>query len=236
MIIDYLILVKLILAHFLVDFCFQSNTCVQQKRKGVQKYHIIHVLGHAVLAYCLVGCWKAWYIIPPVVGISHFFIDWWKSKKKESFFYFIIDQALHLIMILFLWLFISGQTGMMCEVFYKLLVNQSFWACLLGFVIVLKPTSVLLNIVTRKWEDERGINGLENAGQWIGYLERILILVFMLLSVYEAVGFLLAAKSIYRFGELKEASDIKKTEYIMIGTFLSFTIAIVVGLVIKAIV
>lgn len=55
----------------------------------------------------------------------------------------------------------------------------------------------------------------------------------MCIGVYEAIGFILAAKSIFRFGELKEAADIKKTEYIMIGTLLSFTIAIIDGLVIQ---
>lgn len=43
------------------------------------------------------------------------------------------------------------------------------------------------------------------------------------------IAVLLAAKSVFRFGELSKARDIKITEYVLIGTFASFTIAILVG-------
>jgi len=39
----------------------------------------------------------------------------------------------------------------------------------------------------------------------------------------------LAAKSIFRFGDLKEAKDRKLTEYVLVGTLLSFGIALLVG-------
>lgn len=61
------------------------------------------------------------------------------------------------------------------------------------------------------------------------YLERILILTFIFTGNIEGVGFLLAAKSVFRFGELNRAKDIKTTEYVLIGTFTSFTIAIMLG-------
>lgn len=38
----------------------------------------------------------------------------------------------------------------------------------------------------------------------------------------EAVGFLLAAKSVFRFGDLRDDQDRKRTEYVLIGTLLSF--------------
>lgn len=40
---------------------------------------------------------------------------------------------------------------------------------------------------------------------------------------------LLAAKSVFRFGELSKPQDIKTTEYVLIGTLASFTVAILVG-------
>jgi hypothetical protein len=48
---------------------------------------------------------------------------------------------------------------------------------------------------------------------------------------FEAIGFLIAAKSIFRFGDLKEAKDLKMTEYVLIGTLLSFGIATVISLI-----
>ncbi len=76
-------------------------------------------------------------------------------------------------------------------------------------------------------------DSLKDAGKWIGIIERILVLTFTLAGKYEAIGFLLAAKSVFRFGDLKEAKDRKRTEYILIGTLLSFTISIMLGLIIN---
>ena len=66
---------------------------------------------------------------------------------------------------------------------------------------------------------------LEKAGRLIGNLERILTLVLVLLSQYQAIGFLIAAKAILRFKDTSTA----KTEYVLIGTLLSFGVAILVG-------
>ena len=62
-------------------------------------------------------------------------------------------------------------------------------------------------------------------------LERILLLTFIFAGYPEGIGFLLAAKSIFRFGDLQRTQELQQTEYVLIGTFLSFTIAIVIGYV-----
>jgi len=72
---------------------------------------------------------------------------------------------------------------------------------------------------------------LESAGKLIGMLERVLVFVFIYMGRWEGVGFLLAAKSVFRFGDLKDAHSMKLTEYVLIGTLLSFGIAIVTGII-----
>ena len=67
------------------------------------------------------------------------------------------------------------------------------------------------------------------AGGLIGTLERWLILVFVVLGQYEAIGFLLAAKSIIRFKD----TETSKTEYVLAGTLISVAIAVSCGLLIK---
>jgi hypothetical protein len=59
------------------------------------------------------------------------------------------------------------------------------------------------------------------------------VFCFILTGHFEAIGFLLAAKSIFRFGDLKEAKDRKLTEYVLIGTLLSFGIALLIGLLVQ---
>jgi hypothetical protein len=57
-----------------------------------------------------------------------------------------------------------------------------------------------------------------------------LILTFVLIGSFEGVGFLLAAKSVFRFGELSKAKEIRTTEYVLIGTLASFAIAVLIGI------
>ena len=75
--------------------------------------------------------------------------------------------------------------------------------------------------------------GMPFAGAWIGYIERVLILTFVITDNIEGVGFLLAAKSIFRFGDLNKTREIKITEYVLLGTLASFTIALLVAFTLK---
>jgi hypothetical protein len=59
--------------------------------------------------------------------------------------------------------------------------------------------------------------------------ERILILTFIINNQYEPIGFLIAAKALLRFKE----SDLKRTEYVLIGTLISFTLTISIGILVK---
>ena len=96
---------------------------------------------------------------------------------------------------------------------------------------MLKPSSILLGLFLKQWTPPSfNSQSLPKAGQRIGYIERILILTFVHVGSFDGVGFLLAAKSVFRFGELNKAKEIQTTEYVLIGTFASFTIAILIGI------
>ncbi len=69
-----------------------------------------------------------------------------------------------------------------------------------------------------------------NRGRVIGFLERILIYFFVLNSHWGAIGFIVAAKGITRFRELKERSF---AEYFLIGTLLSTILAGLVALLVR---
>jgi len=58
----------------------------------------------------------------------------------------------------------------------------------------------------------------------------VLILTFVLVNQYSGIGFLIAAKSILRFGDIKNPENRKEAEYILIGTMISFIVAILVGI------
>jgi hypothetical protein len=115
---------------------------------------------------------------------------------------------------------------------------------IIGYAILTYPTSAAISYFFKRWqrsfdeEEKKELDtdlkdGLKSAGKIIGILERMLIFTFIILGQYEAIGFLIAAKSIYRFTDLKSSSERKFSEYVLIGTLLSFIIAILVGIVIR---
>ena len=230
---DIVVLLKLILAHVISDFMLQPKKMVEKKSQRNIYSHIKHASVHAALAYIILFEWMLWYV-PLIILTTHFAIDYFKtycSKNLSNAVLFAADQILHLLVIIALWIIIIPHNS--AYIISGLQTEQKYiWAYITGILLLLKPSSVTISAFTEKWKIDN--TGLKEAGLWIGYLERLLIFLFIMMSWYEGIGFLLAAKSIFRFGELKN-EDLKTTEYVLIGTFASFLIATVIGLLIKSV-
>jgi hypothetical protein len=67
---------------------------------------------------------------------------------------------------------------------------------------------------------------LQNAGLYIGWLERFMVITALLLQSPATVGMILTAKSIARYPELKSQ---RFAEYYLIGTLLSISMALFGG-------
>ena len=108
---------------------------------------------------------------------------------------------------------------------------------ILGMLILSYPSAFLIRKLMWRWSQEIKLHAnesLHQAGTYIGILERLFVFVFIIKGHWEAVGFLLTAKSIFRFGDLTNAKDRKLTEYILIGTMISFGLATIAGLIITS--
>ncbi len=101
---------------------------------------------------------------------------------------------------------------------------------LLAILLCIKPANILIKLVLKKYQigETQSCENIKNAGALIGNLERILTIIFVIIGQYEAIGFIIAAKSILRFKD----TDTAKTEYVLAGTFLSFGIALLSGLMV----
>lgn len=226
------ILIRLLLAHLLADFIFQTKWIVEGKRNGLKSKHIyIHLIIVGILTYVLLGEWANWKI-PLVLMLLHGLIDITKIKLyKDNLFTFIIDQALHIISIVSIWFYYTNNS--IIDIAWRINLSTNALIICTSYLLVSLPTAILVNYITKEWNKEIDVSqneSLTNAGRWIGIIERILILTFILLQQWTPIGFLLAAKSIFRFGDLKDGNDNKRTEYILIGTLLSFTFAILTGI------
>jgi hypothetical protein len=234
------LLFRLILAHILTDFIFQSNKWVDDKRKnqGKSTYLYLHGCFTAILAYIFAGYWtNLW--IPITIGITHTIIDYLKLKfdKDGSIVGFITDQFAHFVVIIIVWMNLIG-TGNLFEKIIPMTSNLKVLAIVTGYIICTTPLSFFVGIATKKWQEElkkggTSVENLLNGGKWIGIIERLMIFTFVLLGKYEAIGFLITAKSILRF---RQDTEIKQSEYVLVGTLLSYGLAIMVGLVIRQII
>ena len=68
-----------------------------------------------------------------------------------------------------------------------------------------------------------------DAGKWIGYIERSMIFIFFIFNQAAAIAVIMAIKTAFRFNDLKDDNDSTRSEYIMIGTFLSFFITMIIA-------
>ena len=106
---------------------------------------------------------------------------------------------------------------------------------MVGLLLALKPANILILLILETCKvnvnpTKNDEHGNLHSGELIGWLERGLILVFVIMSQYEAIGFLIAAKSILRFSEASKGDE--KSEYVLTGTLLSLAIALCLGIIV----
>lgn len=100
----------------------------------------------------------------------------------------------------------------------------------LGLLIATRFAGPFIGRLMRGFAPPGEDSGLANAGRMIGYLERSVIYLMILLGEPSGIGFLIAAKSVARF-ELVSRSR-AAAEYVIIGTLASFAWAILVGFIV----
>ncbi|MEP2652948.1 MAG: DUF3307 domain-containing protein [Paraglaciecola sp.] len=249
------ILVALILVHILSDFYLQPNTWVAERNLTHHKSHAMykHVAVHGLLSFgvlALLGSsgWLLNLVYCSVIVVSHFIIDLTKSYARKTTMNFVLDQLAHMFVLVLLWAWASGKLTEFSALYQT--ISYKHLTLVVAYLIILKPTSIVMTMILAPWtkelkrieevekaaQQDTNNSSLESAGMIIGYLERLLILTFIVLNQFSAIGFLLATKSVFRFGDLTNAQGKKLTEYVMLGTLTSFAITIFVGLIASAIV
>lgn len=106
---------------------------------------------------------------------------------------------------------------------------------MVGLLLALKPANILILLILETCKvninpTKNDEHGNFHSGELIGWLERGLILVFVIMSQYEAIGFLIAAKSILRFSEASKGDE--KSEYVLTGSLLSLANALCLGILV----
>lgn len=224
--------IQLLIAHIIGDFVIQTDKAVADKQQyKLRSRHLyLHVLMHGLLSLALMWTLQYWRGVVCIV-LTHLIIDIWKLYAQNDHnrrTVFMVDQVMHILVIMGVAEFYTPWI----QAVYGGIDSDQIMVLVLALLLVTIVGSHFIKVIISRWEPENEDNdqdSLTNAGSYIGILERLFVFGFIVSGNMQGIGFLLAAKSVFRFGDLKDAVDRKLTEYILIGTLLSFGLAILIG-------
>jgi hypothetical protein len=239
----------LYLAHLLTDFVLQSDRMVTSKKRGAALAYLehgaIHFFSAALfLGFAIPGLATRLDFYASILGLTlvHLGIDWLKLRLVRSEIVedgaatFLGDQAVHaLTIVLTAWLITRPPFGtLLAKVHWAqsaiekpLLVSVIYVGVIFGGGYVIR---FLTKPLTKQDMSILGetTNEMQNAGLYIGWLERFVVLTALVLQSPTTVGLILTAKSIARYPEMK---SVRFAEYFLIGTLLSMSLGIIGGLI-----
>jgi hypothetical protein len=227
-----ILIIQLLIAHVIGDFVLQPNTWVTDKneKKHKSKFLYLHGLVHLIALIILLKFnWSYWPYISFIV-ISHMIIDLIKLNlvdKVNNRILFVFDQVVHMVII---------SIVVSLKYTYKINIDKIYskesLLLILALLSVTFVSSIIMKMIMSKWklEEDNSDDSLQSAGMYIGVLERLFVFGFIILNQWSAIGLLIAAKSVFRFGDLSRAKDRKLTEYMLIGSLVSFGLSILIGL------
>jgi Protein of unknown function (DUF3307) len=245
----YNLFLALYLAHLLTDFVFQTDRGVSKKHRGEWRAYLTHGTVHYISVLAIVAMADPhrfltlyFQVIAFSLSVVHLVVDRAKFSLTKSRLLpdnalaFVLDQIVHLATVI----------GAVLLLAHPSLQTSQFWLMRIGMLqekillLLVIYISVIFGgghfiraLLAPLWRNGSGQEAREyeeliNAGLYIGWLERFLVLTALFFQSPATIGFILAAKSIARYPELK---SVRFAEYFLIGTLLSVTIAIIGALV-----
>ncbi len=233
---DINLLLKLLIIHSAVSLIFGSTNLTKEVREKKIRSRWLYISGaiYALSLYMVSSSWTDLWILP-LGFIVHLLAYLFMIPKRRNLLYFFASQILLTIFLVVIWLSLTGNNLSLILNLIKTLWNsKSVLLTTLGFIVLVWPSGYIIGLATEPLRKQiKEAKGLEKAGLWIGILERTLIYIFVLSDNVMAIAFLITAKTIFRFGEIKDHSRRKEAEYILIGTLFSFFFALLVAYLIK---
>jgi uncharacterized integral membrane protein len=236
---DLSLFLRILIGHIIGDFVLQSRSMVREKEslgwKSPRLY--LHAGLYTSAVFLITAVWADFFWMLPLLFGSHLLIDRWKATRKKQGISFALDQGGHFLILLFIFILLSDPAGSeFAGLFRRIWESPLIMGIGFGYLVILWPVGCLMNYLLTSFRDQLDADssrGLAPAGFWIGCLERVFLLSFVLLNYPAGVVLLLGLKSLFRFGEIKDPNNRKEAEYIFIGTLLSFGFALVVGVSIR---
>jgi hypothetical protein len=252
----YQVFLALLFAHVLGDFPLQTGHMVSGKVAFRAASYLRHSLVHlfvsaaALVLFTPLVLWQAPALASLALLIAgHLALDLGKSAiirsrpRLDGALLYAADQLLHVVFVAVAAV-VAVQTaptgGELIGVWtrasdtvlvYLVVVAATVFPA--GYLIryLLQPLSRQL-AASRDGQAQQfdSLEGLSNAGLYLGWLERGLLVIAFAMGSFTAVGLIIGAKSVARFPEFKSRAF---AEYFLIGTLISVAIAALGGWVLR---
>ncbi|MFA9463902.1 MAG: DUF3307 domain-containing protein [Velocimicrobium sp.] len=245
---EYFIL--LLLGHILGDFYIQTRKMAEKKEKSIT-WVMIHCLcygvGMMLIGFPIMSCNIAFMVV--LASILHLIIDVFKygyflkiTKKGKMTQViernlFFIDQLFHMVCLIAIayWGVRShsriSEWKIIEDFFYVVGISElSTVSWILALFVIHKPANIMIQKLLMIYKPDSSKEDKKNdtnAGRFIGTLERIIMLLFLSIGQYSAIGLVLTAKSIARYDRISKEKDF--AEYYLLGTLISTVVVIVVS-------
>jgi len=239
----------LYLAHLLTDFVLQPDQMVTRKKRGVALAYVEHGAIHFFAASLFLG-----FAIPGlavkigfygfILGLTvvHLAIDWLKlrlvssSTLEDGAATFLGDQAIHaLTVFLTAWLIARPPfLTLLAKIQWaQSTIEKPLFVTVVYIAVMFGGGYIVRSLVKPLTKQDMSVlgetsNEMQNAGMYIGWLERFVVLTALVLQSPATVGLILTAKSIARYPEMK---SVRFAEYFLIGTLLSMSLGIIGGII-----
>lgn len=235
-----LFFLQLYLAHLVADFLLQPDWIARRKTEflPLSAHAAIHVACAA--AAVNLGLDRRVACVILAVAVLHTLLDYAKARfSGEGWLAFAADQAAHLVVVALAAVWVTASWSGMREAVRSTAMNPVLYLYASAYVGVVFGGGFLVQKVTQSFlatiqSDLAQLKpGLPNAGKYIGWVERVLILTFSVGGYETAVGFLLAAKALVRYPEIKEDTRGHFAEYFLVGTLTSVGLALIAGIAVN---
>lgn len=239
------IFVLFFLIHIIGDFYVQNKRTAGKKKEKLNWVFVhcfLYLLTSIVILSLAVQ--KEFIKYGMILSVTHALIDLVKyvyirqSTKNGTIFkertIFLTDQLLHMVFIIWTTYLAAVETGGMGWVpmagkFFKVVEIEggTLISWLAAMLLIGKPANILivrLISIYRPEDSEKEKEKDNQAGRFIGLVERIIILMLISLKQYAAIGLVLTAKSIARYDRISNEKNF--AEYYLLGTLISTAIVI----------
>jgi hypothetical protein len=173
-----------------------------------------------------------------LLALIHAAIDFLKGLRTEDgIVIFCVDQAAHLLSVIFVASLLPTAPLHSWRIVTTLGASPLLYLYAGGYIAVVlggghfvqRISGYFLKRIDGAEREQKP--GIPEVGKYIGWLERSLILTFLLLGRAEVIGFLVGAKAVIRYPEMKGDDKGHFADYFLLGTMTSVGLALAGGLI-----